>query len=175
MTHVDLNGITFACGNKTYRIPFEPPLSSYRETRERVVAMDKESLDGLDKSDITIKEVVPPHGFYALDFLVVAATFVAYSQRWWFGHGQIVERYLGSSFAKFCWVIQPWLISAMLLIHGAEAVWLARSYLSKHSVNIRSAVWWQWVFFGFMEGQFAFWRFHDLVRRKRAEKEKQKH
>lgn len=172
---MDLNGMIFSCWSKTYQVPFEPPMSSYREARERAVAMDKESLEGLDRSDVTVKEVVHPHGFYAPAFLIIAATFVAYSQRWWFGPGQIVEQYLGASFAKFCWAIQPWLISGMMLIHGSEAVFLARSYLRKHSVNVRSWVWWQWMFFGFIEGQLAFWRFHDLVRRKRAEKEKQKH
>lgn len=175
MTDVDLTGMTFVCGSKIYRIPFNPPMSSYREARERAVAMDKESLAGLGKSDITVSEFVPPHGFYILGFLVVATTFVAYSQRWWFGQGEVVERYLGPGFARFCWYIQPWLISGMLLIHGSEAVFLARNYLWKHSVNVRTLVWWQWVFFGFVEGQLAFWRFHDLVRRKRAEKEKQKH
>ena len=175
MTDVDLNGMTFSCGSKTYRIPFEPPMSSYREARERAVAMDKESIEGLDKSDITVKEFVPPYGFYALDFLIVTAAFLAYSQRWWFERGQVVEQYLGSGFAKFSWTIQPWLISGMLLIHGSEAVYMARNHLQRHSVNMRTLLWWQWTLVTFVEGFFAFRRFSDLVIRKREEKEKQKH
>lgn len=175
MTDVDLNGMTFACGRMTYRIPFNPAMGSYREARERAVAMDKESLEGLSKSDITVKECVWPHGLYTLDFLIVAATFVAYSQRWWFGRGEVVEQYLGSSFAKFCWIIQPYMITGLFLIHGTEAIVMASKHLRKHSVNVRTAIWWQWVFFGFVEGVFAFRRFNGLVERKRAEKEKQKH
>ena len=150
MAEVDLNGMTFSCGNNTHRIPLNPPMTSYREARERAVAMDKESLNGLGKSDITVKEFVPPHDFYALDFLVIAATFIAYSQRWWFGQGEIVEQVLGPMFASFCWTIQPWLISAMLLIHGSEAVFIAMPLLRKHSVNVRTRIWWQWMFFSFV-------------------------
>ena len=176
MTAVDLNGMSFTCGNsQVYRIPFEPPMSSYREARERAVAMDKESLEGLDKSDITVKEFVPPRGLWILEPLIVAAAFAAYSQRWWFGHGQVVEQYLGSSFAAFCWTIQPWLIFAMLAIHCTEAFWMASKYLRKHSVNVREVIWWQWVFCGFIEGIPSFLRFQEVVRRKRTEKEKQKH
>ena len=177
MTNVDLNGMTFAAGGKTYQIPFNPPLSSYRETRERVVEMDKECLQALDKSDITIMEFIPATvtAFSAITFLVIAATFLGYSQRWWFAKGAIVERLLGSNFAKFSWTIQPWLITFMVSLHGAEVVYFARNQLWKHSVNMRTSLWWKWAATTFIEGQFAFKRFNDHVEKKRLEKEKQKH
>jgi len=175
MTDVDLDAMTFTCNGKNYNIPFDPPMKSYREARERAVEMDKQSLAGLKKSDITVKEFVPPTGLYAIPFLIIAATFLGYSQRWWFAKGAIVERLLGQGFAKFSWTVQPWLISFMLCLHTAEAIYLARNQLRRHSLNPRTLPWWQWVGTTFIEGQFAFKRFKDLVARKREAKEKQKH
>ena len=175
MANINLDEMTFACGKQTYQIPLKPPMSSFREARERAVQMEKESLQGLGKSDITVNEFVPPTGIYALEFAIVAATFLAYSQRWWFAKGQIVEHLLGAGFAKFSWTIQPYLITFMVGLHAAELVYFIRSHLYRHSVNVRSHIWWQWVGFTFVEGQFAFKRFNDLVRRRQQEKAKQKH
>ena len=175
MSNISLDCMVFVCGGKTFRVPLDPPMHSFRDARERAVQMDKECLDALDKSDVTVREFVPPTGIYTLNFMVIAATFLSYSQRWWFGKGEIVERMLGSGFAKFSWTIQPWLITAMIGIHAAELVYFIPYHLSRHSVNVRTLVWWQWVCFTFVEGQFAFKRFKDLVRRKQEEKAKQKH
>ena len=175
MANISLDSMTFVCGGQTYHIPFEPPMTSFREARERVVEMDKECLKGLDKSDITITEFAPPVGLYAPVFFIIAATFLSYSQRWWFDKDRIVERYTGALFARFSFVIQPWLISFMVCLHASEAVFFARNYLRRHSINVRSPVWWLWVATTFVEGQFAFKRFKDLVQRKADEKAKRKH
>ncbi|KAK3713691.1 hypothetical protein LTR37_008385 [Vermiconidia calcicola] len=175
ITDIDLNGMTFDCSGKTYRIPFDPPMKAYREARERVVEIDKQCLQALGKSDITVKEFVPPTGLYALVFFIVVATFLSCSQRWWFAEGAIVERILGALFARFSWTIQPWLISGMLVLHSSETVFFARNYLRKHSTNIRTAVWWQWAATTFIEGVFAFTRFKHLVAKRQEEKRKQKH
>lgn len=177
MSAIDLNGMTVKASGKDYKIPFVPPLSSYRETRERVVELDKSCLESLHKSDITVKHFIPPtiSAFYAIEFLIIAATFLGYSQRWWFARGAVVERLLGSAFARFSWIIQPWLITFMILLHGSEAVYFARNQLWRHSVNIRTSVFWKWFVTVFVEGQFAFKRFRDHVEQKRLEKEKQRH
>ena len=175
MSEIDLNGMTLACGRQTHRIPFNPPMKSYRDARERIVEMDRECLQALGKSDITVKEFVPPTGLYAPNFIIIAATFLAYSQRWWFATGQMVERYLGSGFARFSYTIQPYLITAMIAIHGTEVIYFISNHLRRHSVNPRTSLWWMWVFFAFTEGQFCFKRFNDLISRKREEKTKQKH
>ncbi|KAK5175071.1 uncharacterized protein LTR77_000208 [Saxophila tyrrhenica] len=175
MTDVDLSSMTFTAGGKIHRIPFTPPLKSYRETRERVVEMDQECLAALGRSDVTVTEFVPPRGMDLVVFVVVAATLVAYGQRWWFEQGGVVEKVLGAGFAKFSWTIQPWLICGMVVIHGSELAYFVPNYLAKHSVNPRTAVWWQWAGTTFVEGVFSFWRFQELVERKRQEKMKQKH
>ncbi len=165
--------MSLSCGDKSYRVPFDPPLKSYRETRERVVEMDKSCRSTLQRSDITVNEFVAPTGLYLITFLATASTFLAYSQRWWFARGQIVERLLGTGFADFSWTIQPWLIAAMLLIHSSELVFFIPLYLQKHNVNPRSSTWWLWAFFSFIEGQFAWSRFKKHVAKKAKEKQKQ--
>lgn len=150
-------------------------MKSFKEARERVVEMDKECLRALDRSDITVKEYVPPSGIYVLDFAIIAATFVGFSQRWWFAKGGAVEHALGPSFTQFCWYIQPLVLWGMLGIHVTELVYFIRNHLRKHSVNVGTSLWWKWVGTVFIEGQFAYMRFNELVRKKREEKEKQKH
>lgn len=175
MTAVDLGGMTFTAGNATHRIPFEPPLESYRDARERVVAMDKDCLTALGRSDVTINEYILPTGMYALEFAICAATFVSFSQRWWFEPGQVVESVLGQSFARFAWSIQPWLIVGLFVIHGAELAWFIPARLRKHSVNVRTQEFWLWAVTEFIVGVFCSTRFDALVEKKKAAKAKQQH
>ncbi|OTA38830.1 hypothetical protein BTJ68_01426 [Hortaea werneckii EXF-2000] len=158
MTDIDLRSMTFACsgGRKTYSITLNPPMTSYRDARERA-------------------EFVPPTGWYAVEFAIISATFLAYSQRWWFARDAIVHQILGSGFAAFSWAIQPYLFLGMVGIHSAEMAYFVHYRLQKHSVNPRSFLFWQWMCTTFIEGMFAFRRFDGLVARKREEKEKQKH
>ncbi|CZT22826.1 related to integral membrane protein [Ramularia collo-cygni] len=169
---MDLTSLTLTCKNKTYRIPFTPPLKSYREARERVVQLDKECRKALGQSDVTVKSYIVPTGYHAIPFLVVLATFIAYSQRGWFAPGQIVERILGSGFANFSWMIQPKLLAGLIVIHGGEMLYFAAVKLKRHSVNMRSSAWWLWTASTFIEGQFAYKRFDAHVK---AIREKQKH
>jgi len=167
--------MTLTASNKIYTIPFTPPLSSYREARERVVAMDKECLSALKRSDITVDEFIWPTGLYALEFIIIAATFIGFSQRWWFADGGVVSQILGDGFARFAWGIQPWLILGMVLVHGAELAYFIPMKLRRHSVSVRSPVWWQWAVTEFVCGVLCSTRFDALVMRKREAKEKQQH
>ena len=142
---ISLEALELGYHGKKIKVPFVPPMSTYREARERVVLLDKECRQALGVSDVTVKQYLPPTGSYALPFLGIVTTMLAYSQRYWFGKGQLVERFLGSSFARFSFVIQPYLLGGLILIHGAEALYFAYAKLAKHSVNVRSANWWLWV------------------------------
>ncbi|KAI7529466.1 hypothetical protein KC331_g15208 [Hortaea werneckii] len=177
MTDIDLRSMTFSCGGgrKTYSITLNPPMTSYRDARERAVQLDQQALAGLGRSDITVKEFVPPTGWYAVEFAIISATFLAYSQRWWFAQDAIVHQFLGSGFAAFSWAIQPYLFLGMVGIHSAEMAYFVHYRLQKHSINPRSFLFWQWMSTTFIEGMFSFRRFDALVARKREEKEKQKH
>ncbi|KAK3633839.1 hypothetical protein LTR56_015630 [Elasticomyces elasticus] len=175
MTDITLSNMAFECGGKTYNIPLKPPMDSYRDARERAVQMDKESLQGLGRSDITITEFLPAKGAFAVMFAIICATFVGYSQRWWFGKEQIVELVLGSAFARFSFTIQPYLITFLLVVHTSEMLYMALYKLPSHSVNPRSLLFWKWTATTFIEGVQAFGRFNGLVKAKQDKKAKEKH
>lgn len=172
MTDITLESMTLSCHGRDYRIPVEPAMSSYREARERVVELDKECRKALGHADVTVKQFIPPNTpIYMMEFAVIASTFLAYSQRWWFAPGGPVDG-IWPAFARFSWAIQPWLITLMIIIHGAEALYFASNKLPTHSVSPRSAIFWLWTATSFIEGQFAFRRFDEHVK---AQREKQRH
>ncbi|KAK4635795.1 hypothetical protein CLAFUW4_01558 [Fulvia fulva] len=172
MTDITLSSMTLSCHGRDYRVPFEPAMTSYREARERVVELDKECRKALGHSDVTVKQYIPPNTpMYMTEIAIISATFLAYSQRWWFAAGGPVG-HIWPAFARFSWAIQPWVIGLMVLIHGTEAVHFASSRLLHHSVNPRSRVFWLWAASFFIEGVFALRRFDEHVKTLRL---KQKH
>lgn len=138
-------------------------MTSYREARERVVEMDKECLAGLGRSDITVTKYISPHGAYLVSFVVISITFIAYSTRANFEDGGYLAAIVPSVFARFSRTIQPFVFYPMLAIHSAEAYHMARGRLAKHSVNVRSKVWWQWLGTTFIEGVGSFSRQADAT------------
>ncbi|KAG9887851.1 hypothetical protein KCV05_g11370, partial [Aureobasidium melanogenum] len=175
ISDVSLEYIAFECAGMKYRTPLDPPMSSFREARERLVQMDKECIEALDRSDITIKEFIAPTGLYLVLFVIVSTTLVAFRTRTNFESGSFISAMVPKSFARFCWTIQPFIWYGMLAIHGAETWYMARGRLRKHNINIRSRVWWLWTATTFIEGVGAYNRFDNMVHKKRAEKDKQKH
>ncbi|KAH0060422.1 hypothetical protein KCU96_g20762, partial [Aureobasidium melanogenum] len=81
ISDVSLEYIAFECAGMNYRTPLNPPMSSFREARERLVQMDKECIEALDRSDITIKEFIAPTGLYLVLFVIVSTTLVAFRTR----------------------------------------------------------------------------------------------
>ncbi|KAG9965685.1 hypothetical protein KCU61_g1292, partial [Aureobasidium melanogenum] len=175
ISDVSLEYIAFECAGMNYRTPLDPPMSSFREARERLVQMDKECIEALDRSDITIKEFIAPTGLYLVLFVIVSTTLAAFRTRTNFESGSFISAMVPNSFARFCWTIQPLIWYGMLAIHGAETWYMARGRLRKHNINIRSRVWWLWTATTFIEGVGAYNRFDKLVQKKRAEKDKQRH
>lgn len=114
--------------------------------------MDKDCLEGLNRSEITVKEYIPPHGAYLALFILVATTFVVFSRRSNFEAGGYVAAVVPSAFARFCWKVQPYVLYGMMVIHAAETYHMATGRLRKHSVNMRSKAWWQWMGTCFIEG-----------------------
>jgi len=156
ISDVSLDTLVFSCGHKTYKTPFQPPLTSFREVRERVVQMDKECLAGLSRSDITVQEFIPARGPYLVLFVIVTATLAAFRTRANLESGGLIATFAPEAFTRFCWTIQPFVLYPMLLIHGCEAYWMATGRLRRHSVNMRSDIWWKWVGTTFVEGVGAF-------------------
>ncbi|KAL1305124.1 hypothetical protein AAFC00_002051 [Neodothiora populina] len=175
ISDISLTELTFTCANETFKTPFEPPLTSYREARERVVQMDKDCLVALNRSNITVKKYIPPHGRYAILFAIVTITFAAFSMRSNFSPDGYVATYIHAGFARFCWAVQPLVMYGMLVIHSSEAYHMATGRLRKHSVNMRSKIWWQWLYSTFIEGVGSFDRFDKMIKRECEAQEKQKH
>ncbi|KAI4719280.1 hypothetical protein E4T48_04450 [Aureobasidium sp. EXF-10727] len=175
ISDISLEYIAFECAGLNYRTALEPPMTSFREARERLVQMDKECVEALGRSDITVKEFLAPTGVYLVSFIVISATFVAFRSRGNFEAGSAIAAVVPGAFARFCWTIQPFIWYGMLSIHSLETWHMARGRLRKHNVNIRSRVWWSWMATTFIEGVGAYNRFDKMVKEKRAEKDKQKH
>lgn len=179
MTDIDLEHIKVQASGKTYSIPFHPPMQSFNEARHRLVEMDRVAALYLKKSDITVKRFVPPYGVYAIGFILTVGGLAAFSQRWWFEPGGLVEQLLGPQYgpqlAAIGHRIQPRLFYGILAVHAAEVVYFTRYTLTEHSVSIRAPQFWLWALSVFIEGIGAQSRFKKTVELARIEKEKQRH
>ncbi|KAJ4368880.1 hypothetical protein N0V83_005962 [Neocucurbitaria cava] len=60
MINIYLDHMIFLIGSHQIVIPFDPPMKSFREARERLVEMDKDALHVLGRSDISITAFIPP-------------------------------------------------------------------------------------------------------------------
>ena len=165
-------------------IPLTPPLSSFSDARERMVAMHNEALAGLDLSDVIVTEYRPPKTpLHVFIFAICLGTWISFCYRPnLLPTAPITPIYafwsLGGSWpalASFMHYIQPLPITAMIVIHTAEAVHLARTRLRKHRVPTGSRLWWSWVISSFIEGLGAFQRFDAIVRSREEEKKHKKH
>jgi len=175
---ISLHNLTLLCSGTVYETPFEPPMTSYREARERLVEMDKDCVTALKRSDVTVKEFIPPWKTTAssINFPLCLATFLAFSFRSNFDAGTgLFTPLIPEGFRAFCWAIQPWLLTFLQVVHTIEALQMARSRLAKHNVNIRNPIFWLWTASTFVEGITCFKRFDGMIAKKEGEKASQKH
>ena len=158
-----LDSITIRSSGKRYLVPLEPPMDSWRDARERLVRMDKDAIQALGRSDITVKEYRRPRGFLAVVFVTCAVTFAAFCRKSSFLPGsylyEILLKYF-PGFASFCAKIQPILFYTMVALHTGEAITMANTKLRKHSVPVACRLWWAWVLSTFIEGVGAFQRYN---------------
>jgi hypothetical protein len=178
LTDVTLNDMKFNCGGQQLTIPFDPPLKSYRETRERVVQLDKDALEILGHSDITITKYIPPwvHIGHLFNFSQCLITLLLFSRAAHLQPGSLpYDLFLVHipKFANFCLTIRPVLLVFMVPIHVIEAVFMARK-VRRHGVTPFDGIWWVWVASCFVEGVTSFWRADGLIAMKK-EKEARKH
>lgn len=163
-----------------YLVPLDPPLTDYSQARERVVEMDRAAVQGLGRSDITIKEYTTPSTLGLVNISLVALTFLLMHRR-----ANLEPQSPASllkplathfpGFLAFLHRIQPYMFAPVLTIHIAEMLWLDLTRLSKHSVPRLSATWYKWMLGHFFEGFTSFQRFDALVFAERAKKEKRAH
>ncbi|KAL1970648.1 hypothetical protein VTN77DRAFT_4292 [Rasamsonia byssochlamydoides] len=175
MEDVSLTELVIRANRTRYRVPFEPPLSSLDDVKQRVIDMRDHCLKTLGISDIVIKEYQPPTGSHAVLFIICLTTFIAFSRRSNFLPGSMLYSLVLRQvprFAVFCYTIQPLLLSTMVVIHLSEATHLAVKRLRPHRVPFFSRLWWCWVIDDFITGFTALLRFDALVRKERNKREK---
>ncbi|PNS16901.1 hypothetical protein CAC42_4865 [Sphaceloma murrayae] len=175
ITDISLSDITLQSQAGTFKTAIEPAMASFREARERLVAMDKECVQRLGRSDITVRDWQAPYGWTLGLFVTMSAAFVAFSRRANFAPGSFAAAVLPDALRSFCFANQPWVLAFMAVVHGAEAYTMATGRLKRHNVSIRSLAFWQWIADTFIEGFGAFNRFDKLVRDKEIAKAQQKH
>ncbi|KAL2419600.1 hypothetical protein ABEF95_006432 [Exophiala dermatitidis] len=154
-----------------YRIPLDPHMKSLLEARERLVAMHNDCLAALDLSDVVVDRWVKPDRVWqwglSLLCLVIFSTF-PFRERLHPGSGSVVYSIwsLGGtvpSLARLCYILQPYVLGGMVVVHVGEAVWFANKRLRRHWVETGSWVWWAWVADCLLEGVGCLSRFERVV------------
>jgi hypothetical protein len=179
MVDIDLNSMKFSCSGQETVIAFDPPMKTLREARERLVHMDKETLQTLGRSDIPITTFIPaytrPGHLWNFTQCLLAFLLLPRTANWQPGsllYDNLL--YLVPSVANFAAVMGWFIFLVMVPLHLAEAGIMARK-LAKHGVTFLDVVWWKWVGTCFVEGFTSFWRLDGLIEEKRREKEAKKH
>ncbi|KAF8252476.1 hypothetical protein K440DRAFT_594945 [Wilcoxina mikolae CBS 423.85] len=172
--------VTSAHGaQSTVNIPLNPPMKSFSESRERLVAMTIEAMEGLGRSRYKVQRWVPP-GF--VGSIVCAAVAFGYWSFWngdvQFAKGGFVRETLfrGEMLGQVADLLRKWsyhLFWLVIAVHSLEVVLIHKTRLGKHGVETGSALWWKWALQTFAEGVGSVKRFDGEVRRlKREEEEK---
>jgi hypothetical protein len=181
MTDITLDDMKIDCGGQQYVIPFDPPMKSLREARDRVVQLDKDALQALYRSEVSIANTkyVPPYAnpFHLFNFTQCFLVYFAFSRAANFQPGSLLYDNLLSSFpgfASFNLAIQPFLFPLMVGIHALETG-IMITMLDRHGLTPLSGLWWAWVGSCFVEGRPSFWRLDGVIERRRKEKEAKKH
>ncbi|KAF2689067.1 integral membrane protein-like protein [Lentithecium fluviatile CBS 122367] len=179
MTDITVEDMKFDCGGQQHVIPFDPPMQSLREARDRVVQLDKEALQMLHRSDVTATRYIPPYANpgHLFSFVQCFLVYVTFFRAANFQPGSLLYDNLLSTFprfASFCVTIQPFLFPTMIGIHALETgIMIAK--LDRHGLTPFDGLWWAWVGSCFVEGVTSFWRLDGVIERRRKEKEAKKH
>ncbi|KAB8221683.1 Protein of unknown function DUF2470 [Aspergillus parasiticus SU-1] len=175
---ITLSDLLISAKGTRYSVPLDPPMKTFSDTRQRVVAMHKECLERLGLSDIIIKEYRAPRGWEAINFAVVVATLIVFSRGSNFQPGSLLYETAGldrfPAFTQFCHTVQPIPGTLLLGIHAIEVVLLAVKRLKPHGVPFLSGVWIAWVATIMIEGVFAFRRFDRMVKEEQVKREHRK-
>ncbi|KAI4141664.1 MAG: hypothetical protein L6R39_005239 [Caloplaca ligustica] len=82
LERVTLDSLSISTGNgNSYLFPIQPAMNAWSEARARFADLDAQALEGLGRSDITVKKYRKPTGFMAVVFAAVLLTYIAFSRR----------------------------------------------------------------------------------------------
>jgi hypothetical protein len=174
---ISLQAMTISSSKGVHHlVPFSPPLASWSDIRERVGAMDKESLKKLNRSDVTVKRYILPNRIWQRCLITLAVSvFVVFSRRSNLEPGAIAYdtfAMLSPAFAQFCAEVRLLTLYGMTGIHVAEAFYMAIVHLPKYNVRPFAWLWFQWTLSCFVEGVCSFRRIKKLVQEERKVKKK---
>lgn len=173
---ITLSNLVITAHGTRYSVPIDPPMKDYSEARSRMVAMHKESLIRLGRSDVTLTEYRAPRGIHAVIFGLCLFIYASCFQRSNLLPGSFVYQYFGykfvPAFAHFVYNIYPWFLTLFVGVHGAEAVLLAVTKLKPMGVPVLSGLWCKWVASCFVEGFGTFQRIKQIVKEERSKRGK---
>lgn len=169
---LELSHLVVSANATRYIVPFDPPMKDFNEARGRLVALHKESLKRLGRSDITVTEYRGPRGFQTVILGLCIFTYISCYKRSNLLPGAFVYENLGfklvPNFAHFVYNIQPYLFPGVVACHIFETIGLAILRLKPHGVPALSGLWWAWVVSCLLEGFGSWARIKDIVEEKRA-------
>lgn len=173
---ITLKNLIITAHGTRYSAPIEPPMKDYSEARSRMVAMHKESLKRLGRSDVTLTEYRAPRGFPVVIFVLCLFFYASNFQRSNLLPGSFVYEYFGYKFvpglAHFVYNIHPWFFPLVVGIHVFETALLIWTQLRPLGVPVFSSVWCMWVGSCFIEGFDTFQRIKQIVKEEREKKGK---
>lgn len=140
-------------------IPFDPPLSSFRDSRDRLVSMAKEAAEKIGVSHVMINEMSYPRDF--VEYLIIILVFlpiVVFMKRSLLQYFPLPQ-YIIDFISKDAVLIS--IIIGEIICHAAETYFLLRPRLNYHRVPTDFLV--EWYFFGMLEGYPIVKRFDDLA------------
>ena len=176
---VTSSSMSIKASGRRYDIPIKPTLAAWSEIRPRVVAMDAEAIAGLGRSHVSVKKYVRPYGFMLVVFIGALLFLVSFAKRSNFEPGSLLNdnllRHVPLLLANFCWQVQPLIFYPILILHLGEAVYMASSRLSTHTVPMGGQLWLTWVCGTFIEGYGSFVRFDALVKEEELRRANAKH
>ena len=167
-----------------YRVPFDPPLRDFGESRRRLVAMDQDAIVGLHRHPITVKSYKLPRKFWQITIMALSIfTYLLAARRRALlpGHGNnggpllrtVASRF--PSLFSFLHRTQPMILWPLVAAHLIEAVFMSQKRLRSFSVPLLSTLWWKWTLSTFLEGYGAFCRLDEMVGEEEARRNRQKH
>jgi len=146
------------------------------DARTRLVDMHNDSLAQLNLSDVVVDTYhLPDRAWqWALSglCLLIFSTFPFREQLVLPSLPSLIWSLGGTlpGLARFAYHLAPVVLGIMVVLHGAEAVWFARTRLTRHWVEVGTAVWCAWVLDCLVEGIGCISRFERLVGRMEADK-----
>ena len=168
---VTLTHLSITCSLGRFMVPFDPPMKSLMEVRERTVALHHESLKGLGKSVITINEyrlprdvmgwVMPLLSIWAFQLLVQPNSLEQGGSLFF---DRVLQPYAPRWFVTFAQVGRYWILAFMIVMHSSETLYLWRSRLEVYNTERFGSAWWKWIVTGLLSGFPVFVNFDGLVK-----------